>query len=278
MQISKPGMTWAISVGLSLAAMSAQAVQNGPTPTMTSIQAAGPFALNSQTVSGGSSFGGATVYSPTTGGPYAVVVFCPGFTATQSSIQVMGQRLASFGFVVATIDTLSTSDLPPQRATEIAAALKTVSALNTGPAAGKIDATRQVVTGHSMGGGGTLIAAQNNSSLKAAVGLAPWTVSPNNNFSKDTVPTAILVGSADNIAPPAQFGTVFYKSIPTSTKKLEGIISGETHFFVQESPPNQPGSYVQIAWIKRFADGDTRFSQFLNGDSRFTTFSSDGPF
>jgi hypothetical protein len=111
-----------------------------------------------------------------------------------------------------------------------------------------------------------------------AVALAPWTVSPNNNFSKDKVPTAILVGSADTIAPPAQFGTVFYNSLPSSTKKLEGIISGETHFFVQENPPNQPGSYVQIAWIKRFADSDTRFSQFLNGDSRFTTFSSNGPF
>src|SRR5580698_2602043 len=102
MQITKSGRIWAISIGISLATMSAQAVQNGPAPTMTTIQEAGPFSLNSQTVSGGSSFGGATVYSPTTGGPYAVVVFCPGFTLTQSSIKTMGQRLASFGFVVAT--------------------------------------------------------------------------------------------------------------------------------------------------------------------------------
>lgn len=277
MHIGKPGMTWAISIGLSLAAMTAQAVQNGPTPTLTSVQQTGPFSLNSQTVSGGGSFGGATVYSPTTGGPYAVVVFCPGFTLTQSSISTMGQRLASFGFVVATIDTLSTTDLPSQRATEIAAALKAVSALKTGAAAGKIDSSRQVITGHSMGGGAVLIAAQNNSSLKAAVALAPWSQSQT-NFSGDKVPTAILVGSADTIAPAGSFANVFYKSLPSSTNKLEGIISGETHFFVEENPPNQPGSYVQISWIKRFADGDTRFSQFLNGDSRFTTFHSNGPF
>jgi triacylglycerol lipase len=250
--------------------------QKGPDPTLASIQADGPFTVSTQTVAG-NGFGGGTVYSPNTAGTYALVAFCPGFTATQSSIAVMGRRLATHGFVVVTIDTNSTLDQPPSRATQLLAALRTVAALTTGPVAGKIDSNRQVVTGHSMGGGGTLIAATSTPTLTAAVPLAPWSQATK-SFSGDRVPTAIIGGSADTVAPPAQHATVFYNSIPTSTKKLLGIINGATHFFVQDNPANQPASYVQIAWIKRFADQDTRYSQFLNGDSRFSTFNSDEPF
>jgi dienelactone hydrolase len=270
---------WLCAAALLLCATAANSQAIGPDPTLASIQAAGPFAISSQTVAG-NGFGGGTVYSPNVAGKYAIVVFCPGFTARQSSIQVMGQRLATHGFVVMTIDTNSTSDQPPSRATQMIAALKTLAALNTGPAAGKIDPNRSIVTGHSMGGGGTLLVtinANKPASLKAAVPLAPWSQNTK-NFGADATPTAIIGGSADNIAPPAQHATVFYNSIPTSTKKLLGIISGANHFFVQNNPANQPASYVQIAWVKRFADGDTRYSQFLNGDSRFSTFSSDGPF
>jgi triacylglycerol lipase len=272
----KVAWLFALLLGPALASAATNPLAKGPDPTMSSIQADGPFAISSQTVAG-NGFGGATVYSPNTAGTYALVVFCPGFTATQSSIAVMGKRLATHGFVVATIDTNSTSDQPPSRATQMLAALRTVAALTTGPAAGKIDTSRQIVTGHSMGGGGTLIAATSTSTLKAAVPLAPWSQATK-SFSGDKVPTAIIGGSADNVAPPARHATVFYNSIPTSTKKLLGIISGASHFFPQDNPANQPASYVQIAWIKRFVDNDTRYSQFLTGDSRFSTFNSDGPF
>jgi dienelactone hydrolase len=262
---------------LSLACtISAANAATGPDPTLASVQADGPFAVSTQTVRG-NGFGGGTVYSPNTAGKYAIVTFCPGFTATQSSIAVMGRRLATHGFVVMTIDTNSIYDQPPSRATQLRAGLRTLAALNTGAAAGKIDATRTVVTGWSMGGGGTLIAATQDSSIKAAFALAPWSQSTT-NFSADHIPTAIIGGSADTIAPPAQHSTVFYNSIATSNKKLLGIIQGASHFFPGDNPANQPASYVQISWLKRFADGDTRYSQFLNGDSRFSTFASDGPF
>jgi len=278
MKISTLGKSL-LSAGVLLAATVANGQAIGPDPTLASIQQDGPFAVSTQTVRG-NGFGGGTVYSPNTAGKYAIVAFCPGFTATQSSIAVMGRRLATHGFVVMTIDTNSTFDQPPSRATQLIAALNTLAALNTGAAAGKIDANRRVVTGHSMGGGGTLLVTINNNrpaSLKAAIGLAPWSQNTK-SFAGDATPTAIIGGSADTVAPPAQHSTVFYNSISTNTKKLLGIINGASHFFPQDNPANQPASYVQIAWIKRFADGDTRYSQFLNGDSRFSTFSSDGPF
>jgi triacylglycerol lipase len=271
--------SWAIGLCFLALASFAQAQSNpfqkGPDPTSASIAADGPFAVTTQTVRG-NGFGGGTIYSPNTAGTYALVAFCPGFTATQSSIAVMGRRLATHGFVVVTIDTNSTFDQPASRATQLMAALNTVAAVTTGPVAGKVDSTRRVLSGWSMGGGGTLIAAKNNPSLKAAVGLAPW--SSDKNFSNEQVPAAIIGGSSDTIAPPSSHSTVFYNSIPNSTKKLLAIISGASHFFPGDNPANQPASKYQIAWVKRFADNDTRYSQFLVTDSRLSTFASNGPF
>src|SRR5262245_22320637 len=106
-----------------VAAAQSNPFAKGPDPTNTSIQVDGPFAISSQTLRG-NGFGGGTVYSPNTPGTYAVVAFCPGFTATQSSIAVLGRRLATHGFVVATINTNSTLDLPPSRGTQLLAALR----------------------------------------------------------------------------------------------------------------------------------------------------------
>jgi len=271
--------SWALGfclLGLTaLAHAQSNPLAKGPDPTATSIASNGSFAVATQTVRG-SGFGGGTIYAPTAVGTYALVAFCPGFTATQSSIAVMGRRLATHGFVVVTIDTNSVFDQPASRANQLIAALNAVAAVRTGNVNGKVDNTRRIVTGWSMGGGGSLIAAKNNSSLKAAVGLAPW--SSDKNFSNDRVPSAMIGGSSDTIAPPSSHSTVFYNSIPSSTKKLLAIIRGADHFFPGDNPANQPASKYQIAWVKRFADNDTRYSQFLVTDSRLTTFASNGPF
>ncbi len=251
----------------------ALAYENGPAPTLASVQADGPYAVSTQSVSG-TGFGGGTVYSPNTAGKYAVVAVCPGFTATQSSIAAISRRLATHGFVVVTINTKSTYDFPPSRANQLLAALRTVTALTTGPVAGKMDTSRQAVSGWSMGGGGAMLAAGMTPGLKAGVPLAPWAQS--NNVGSSAVPMAYLAGTSDNVAPASSHASVFYNATPVTTKKMLGVIGGADHNFPKSA--SQPASYTQIAWMKRFADGDTRYSQFLNGDSRFYTFRSTGPF
>jgi dienelactone hydrolase len=269
--------SFVLGASLCAVALSAAAVEIGPNPTPTSVRTTGPFAISSQTISGGTSFGGATVYSPNTPGRYAIVAFCPGFTATRSSIDAMARRLASHGFIVAAMDTRSTLDQPSSRATQLIAALNAVARITSGPAAGKIDASRRIVTGHSMGGGGTLIAATNNpSAIAAAIALAPWNTSE--NFSANRVPSAIIGGSVDTIAPVSSHSIPFYNSM-TRNEKLLCVISGAGHFFPQENPPNQPASYLQLSWAKRFGDGDLRYGPILNPrPSDCGTWANTGPF
>ncbi|MGH8177553.1 MAG: hypothetical protein ACREV5_14950 [Steroidobacter sp.] len=171
-RVRKPGAAWAIGLGLLVLAASAQAQTNpyakGPDPTSSSLNAtSGPFSIGSTSVSrfAASGFGGGTIYYPSAGGSYAVLAICPGFTATQSSIAWLGRRIASHGFVVMTINTNSTYDQPPSRATQLMAALRYITNSSNSTVRSRVDASRLGVAGHSMGGGGTLIDARDNPTL-----------------------------------------------------------------------------------------------------------------
>lgn len=163
--------------GTSVAVAADNPFERGPAPTVGSIEAArGPFAVSQVTVSRASvsGFGGGTIYFPTdtSQGTFGAISIAPGFTETQSVTAWIGPRVASQGFVVMTIDTQSTLDQPASRGQQLLASLDYLtqrSSVRT-----RIDASRLGVSGHSMGGGGTLAASSSRPSLQAAVPLAPW--------------------------------------------------------------------------------------------------------
>ncbi len=245
--------------------------QKGPAPTVSSVEAStGPFTYTTTNVSSWSAngYGGGTIYHPTNvTGPFAAIAISPGYTGTQSTMSWYGPRLASNGFVVITIDTNSIYDQPPSRATQLMAALeqlKTFSNTSSHPLYRKVDPNRLGVMGHSMGGGGTLIAADNNPSLKAAIPLAPWNTST--NFSGVSVPTLIVACESDSVAPVSSHASPFYNNIPGAVKKAFLEIDNGDHFCVMTGQANEPilGKYT-VSWMKRFMDNDTRYSQFLCG-------------
>jgi predicted dienelactone hydrolase len=248
------------------AAPVAQAAENpyerGPDPTETSIEASrGSFAVSQTSVSrlAANGFGGGTIYYPTSTaeGTFGAVAISPGFTATQSSISWLGPRLASQGFVVITIDTLSTLDQPASRGDQLLAALSYLT--NSSSVRSRIDATRLAVAGHSMGGGGSLEAAQDRPSLQAAIPLAPWNTQK--TWSSLRVPTFIIGGENDSVASVSSHAIPFYNSIPASAEKAYMELDGASHFFPNTS--NTTVAKYTISWLKRFVDNDTRYEQFL---------------
>lgn len=244
----------------------------GPDPTTAALEAAtGPFSYTTATVSAATAdgYGGGTIYYPTNaGGTVGAVVVIPGYLAYQSTINWWGPKLASNGFVVMTIDTNSVYDLPPSRATQLMAAVNQLKVFNTTAGSvinGKIDPARMGIIGWSYGGGGTLLAARDNPSLKAAIPMAPKTTS-GTNFSGITVPTLIVGCESDTTAPPSSWAIPFYTSIPTTVKKGYLEINNGDHFCPTTGAANTTmiGKYG-ISWMKRFMDNDTRFSPFLCG-------------
>jgi predicted dienelactone hydrolase len=244
------------------AAQAAGPYERGPNPTTAILEASrGPFATAQQSVSAlsVSGFGGGVVYYPTSTaeGTFGAVAISPGYTASWSSIDWLGPRIASHGFVVIGIETNSRLDQPSSRGNQLLAALDYLTQRSS--VRSRIDASRLAVAGHSMGGGGSLEAAKDRPSLQAAVPLAPWNLTK--SWSGLRVPTLIIGGESDSVASVAAHSIPFYNSIPSATEKAYLELNNASHFFPQST--NTPTARQTVAWLKRFVDDDTRYDQFI---------------
>ncbi|OON81923.1 alpha/beta hydrolase [Streptomyces tsukubensis] len=236
--------------------------ERGPAPSNSSIEALrGSYSVSETRVSSlsVSGFGGGTIYYPTStaDGTFGAVVVAPGFTATQSSMAWLGPRLASQGFVVFTIDTLTTLDQPDSRGRQMLSALDYLtgqSSIRT-----RVDSSRLGVMGHSMGGGGTLEAAKSRPSLQAAIPLTPWNL--DKTWPEVSTPTLVVGADGDTIAPVLTHAEPFYGSLPSSTDRAYLELNNATHFSPNTS--NTTIAKYSISWLKRFIDNDTRYEQFL---------------
>jgi dienelactone hydrolase len=245
----------------------------GPDPTEQILTASsGPFGVATLAVPSSAGFGGGTIYYPTNvAGPFAVIAVSPGFTETASAVANWGPRLASHGFVTIIFNTVNpNSDLPAQRSQQQLQALDYVVAQSntaSSPIAGLVDGTRRGVMGHSMGGGASLISAQNDPTLLASVGLAPFNFG--SSFPNITVPTMIVACQNDNVAAVNTHASPMYNSIPATTRKSYISDTGGNHFCAN-SPTGgggEDGRFV-VAWFKRMLDSDTRYNPWVCGASR----------
>ncbi|MPY63515.1 dienelactone hydrolase family protein [Streptomyces spongiae] len=245
-----------------VAAVQASPYERGPAPTEAGVTASrGPFAISQVTVPEGSGTGfkNGTIYYPTSTaeGTFGAVAVIPGFVSPQAVIQWLGPRLASQGFVVFTLDTFSGQDFPQDRAKQLLAALDYLTTSSS--VKNRIDPNRLAVMGHSMGGGASLWASANRPSLKAAVPLAPWEV--DTTWEKaDKVPTLIIGGQSDAIAPVDSMSIPFFTGIAASEKAYLELRNGDHFVPAAEGPV--VAKYA-ISWLKRFVDLDTRYDQFL---------------
>lgn len=246
-----------------------------------SVTAVGPYTV--KTYSDGianPTYASSMMYYPDGGTPpFASVAFTPGFTATKEDYTFLGQMLASHGIVALLTSPTSTSDQPQPRGADLQAAVKQLQDENTrsgSPLEGKLATDRICVTGHSMGGGGTLWAANAlGDQIRCAVPLQPW--QPSGSFPKVTAPTLIIGAESDTIAGVAANASPHYMSIPASTEKILAVFKGKDHFFSTNrlsggSGDNGPAYDSQASYIipfyKLFLEDDERYRPYLYGDMR----------
>lgn len=263
-----------------------QAQMHGPDPTVKSLEAAaGPYTVASAKVVSPTGYGAGTVYYPTTRteGQFGVVVLAPGFLAIQNYYKWLAERVASHGFVVVTVNFNSIFDQPDARGAQMGKALQQVVSLSktmTTPYHGVLDANRQAAMGHSMGGGGTLAASRDNPALKAAVALAPWHTTK--TWSTLQVPTLVLSDEKDNIAPNDTHSIPFYQSFNAALPSAYIELAGADHLCgIQISAEKCKTSLAKysIAWLKRFVDGDTRYTPFVKARAAdMSAFETRGPY
>ena len=247
--------------GVDVAGAQTNPYERGPAPTEASLAAdRGPFAVASTSVSSFvSGFGGGTIWYPTstTSGTFGAVALAPGFTASSTTYAWAGPRLASHGFVVFLIDTNSRYDQPASRGTQLLAALDYLTEQSS--VRSRIDPNRLAVSGHSMGGGGSLEAASDDPTLDAVVALQPWNT--DKTWSEIRTPTMIIGAQNDTVASVTSHAEPFYNSIPATSEKAYVERRGASHFLAGTSDDTQ--AKFMIVWLKRYVDDDTRYEQFI---------------
>lgn len=227
----------------------------------------GPFAVASKPVPRqlANGFGGGTIHYPTNAGDCGLlggIAVIPGYVSYEASIKWWGPRLASWGFVVITIDTNSIYDDPDSRATQLSAALDHI--LSDSTVGAQIDSKRLGVIGWSMGGGGALQLATKRSSVRAIIPQTPY---HDKDYGTMDTPALFITCQNDRIASNKKYSSPFYKNAAGPKMKIE--IKNGSHFCpsyrFNEILLSKPG----IAWMHRYINGDTRFDKFLCNNENY---------
>ena len=201
------------------------------------------------------------------------VVMVSGFFSDATDIEEWGPFYASHGIVVMIIETNFLSNTPAERAVGLVDAVRTLKDENkrlNSPVFGKLDTTSFAASGWSMGGGGAQLAAKLDTSLKAVVALCPWLNNPTTENLNHPVPTLILSGENDFIAPPSLHATNQYMKTPETTEKLLFEIAGGDHS-VANSPlgGNEEVGKMALAWLRLHLQDESCYCPFII-DSLYT--------
>lgn len=216
------------------------------------------FTFNDPTRTGGFGSGGGSgrqiqteIYYPaaTTGdnvaiipGEYPVIVFGHGFVMSWDAYANIWEHYTSLGYIVAFPRT--EGGILPNHGDfgmDLSLIANSIAQLNTTVSSvlyGSISPNTAIV-GHSMGGGATILAGANNTTIKAVVGLAPAETNPSAIAAAAlvNVPALILSGSEDGVTPPDEHHVPIYDALVSSCKSF-GSITGGGHCYFANTNTN----------------------------------------
>ena len=133
------------------------------------------------------------------------------------------------------------------------------------------------VMGHSMGGAAALLLAnENGNEIKAAI---PFTAGglPNANFSAVTVPTLVIAGEIDRLAPVNEHAWSHFQTLTNAAPRMYVEVEGGNHFIANTAEvenerlrPNIDAHELvggmAVAWLKLFLDGEEEYRELLFGE------------
>jgi pimeloyl-ACP methyl ester carboxylesterase len=169
---------------------------------------------------------------------FPVIVFGHGFAMGWDAYQNIWEHVVPQGYIMAFVRTEGSLIPSPSHANfgdDLALVATKMLALNGtagSPFNGKVK-QKVVLMGHSMGGGATMLAAANNTSIAGIVGLAPAETNPTaiGVCPNITVPALIFSGSSDGVTPAAEHHIPIYQGIASTCKSFVSITGGAHCYF-----------------------------------------------
>lgn len=167
------------------------------------------------------------------GGPYPAVTFGHGFLQAVSNYKSTLEHLATHGYIVIASD--SEGSLFPSHqnfANDLRQSLTYLEQENANSSSVLFNLVRTQrfgASGHSMGGGASILASAQDSRIKALANLAAAETNPSavSAMPSVAIPASLISGSADTIVPVASNGQLMFNAGPAP--KILPIIQGGWH-------------------------------------------------
>lgn len=194
-----------------------------------------------------------------------IVLWSNGRDQAPTNYASLLDQLASNGFVVA-----ATNAPRSGAGVEPLACLDWLTTQNTtasSPYMGKLDLTKVGAAGHSMGGGGTIMAGK-DARVKATAPIQPYT-RPGLGFvegaeKEQKGPMLVLSGGADTVAAPAVHQAPMFAG--ANTPVVWATLAGASHSVPAQTDSSQYRPAV-IAWFRYQLMGDAAAGRVFSGAS-----------
>lgn len=231
-------------------------------------------------------YASAIVYYPNTPGKHAAVTLSGGLTNVKEDMDWISKILVKQNIIVIAFTPNNIFGRPADWQPAHNGAIEMLKELNTRcgcPVYGKIDTARLGMIGFSMGGGGALMAANDNiSGIKAVVGMSPCialgnvsneeAIVINTEATKNiAIPTYIYSGTVDQLS---WFIPVkaLYKGIPSTTNKMLIYWDNIDHFeqFGEWSLDSITTDRMHLAlyinaWLQLHLNNNTAYQTYIDG-------------
>ena len=173
---------------------------------------------------------------PITTGNYPIIVFGHGFVMNWKSYQNFWDELVPKGYVICFPTTemgLFPSHQNFGRDLKFVATQMQNENVNDNSIFFNSLSPKTALMGHSMGGGASVLAAENNSSISTLICFAPAETNPSaiSAASNTTIPSLIFSGEDDCVAPPKKHQNLIYEGLNASCKTHISIINGGHCYF-----------------------------------------------
>lgn len=173
-------------------------------------------------------------------GSFPVIVFGHGFVMSWDAYQNIWEELVPEGYILVFPRTEGGfSPVHNEFALDLALCVNKMQALNSNSSSLFFNhvSSKSALMGHSMGGGASILAAANNSTIETVIGLAPAETTPSAITAavQVTVPALIFSGSADGVTPPNDHHIPIYNSLSSLCKYFISITGGAHCYFANSN-------------------------------------------
>lgn len=178
---------------------------------------------------------------PMAAGTFPVIVFGHGFVMTWSAYQNIWEAFVPQGYVVAFPTT--ESGFSPVHAefgedlSFLVGAIQQDGATNTSSLFYSHIGATSALMGHSMGGGSAFLGADGNTNITTLVTFAAANTNPSSIGAAQniTIPSLVIAGQNDCVAPPAQHQVPMYDSLASPCKSYVEILGGGHCYFAESN-------------------------------------------